>query len=34
MDRISASFPESLVSVTAGLVSLEGNLVMPKGEVT
>ena len=31
MDRISASFPESLVSVTAGSVSLEGNLGMPKG---
>ncbi len=31
MDRISESFLESLVSVTAGSVSLEGNLGMPKG---
>ncbi len=30
MDRISASFPESLVSVTAGSVSLKGNLGKPK----
>ncbi len=31
MNKISESFLESLVSVTAGSVSLEGNLGMPKG---
>ena len=31
MNRISESFLESFVSVTAGSVSLEGNLGMPKG---
>ena len=31
MNRISESFPESLVSVTAGSVSLKGNLSKPKG---
>ena len=31
MNRISESFPESLVSVTADSVSLKGNLGTPKG---